>query len=156
MGLAWQCYSDSHRARENSDSPPGIRRFNQYWTTTISQEVGDRERLRLGVRTSLELARHPELSRVVKNLLDPADEALASDETLDKWIWRNVSTAHHVSGTCKMGPASDPLAVVDQNGQVHGLDGLIVADASIMPDCIRANTNATTMLIAERIAEFLK
>jgi choline dehydrogenase len=47
------------------------------------------------------------------------------------------------------------MAVVDQRGRVHGLDGLLVADASIMPDCIRANTNATTMVIAERIAEFL-
>ena len=115
----------------------------------------DRQRLRYAVRTSLELARYPELASIVQQRLDPADEDLRSDETLDKWIMRRVSTGHHVSGTCKMGPASDPMAVVDQRGRVHGLDGLLVADASIMPDCIRANTNATTMVIAERIADFL-
>ena len=74
------------------------------------QEFGDRERLRLGVRLSLELARYSELSRFVKHRLDPADEDLASDETLDKWIWRNVSTAHHVSGTCKMGAGFGPTS----------------------------------------------
>ena len=55
-----------------------------------------------------------------------------------------------------MGPASDPLAVVDQYGRVHGLENLRIADASIMPDCIRANTNATTIMIGERVADFLK
>jgi choline dehydrogenase len=54
-----------------------------------------------------------------------------------------------------MGPADDPMAVVDQNGRVHGLSGLRVADASIMPDCIRANTNVTTMMIGERIADLI-
>ena len=53
-----------------------------------------------------------------------------------------------------MGPASDPLAVVDQHGRVHGLENLRIADASIMPDCIRANTNATTIMIGERVADF--
>ena len=55
-----------------------------------------------------------------------------------------------------MGPASDPMAVVDQYGRVHGLDNLRIADASIMPDCIRANTNATTIMIGERIADFMR
>jgi choline dehydrogenase len=54
-----------------------------------------------------------------------------------------------------MGPDSDPMAVVDQYGKVYGIDGLRVADASIMPDCIRANTNVTTMVIGERIADFI-
>ena len=55
-----------------------------------------------------------------------------------------------------MGPADDPMAVVSQHGKVHGLESLRVVDASIMPDCIRANTNVTTMMIGERIAEFIK
>ncbi len=54
-----------------------------------------------------------------------------------------------------MGPASDPMAVVDQYGKVHGLENLRVADASIMPNCIRANTNATTIMIAEKVADFI-
>ncbi len=52
-----------------------------------------------------------------------------------------------------MGPEGDPMAVVDQYGRVHGMDGLRVADASIMPDCIRANTNQTALMIGERISE---
>jgi choline dehydrogenase len=62
----------------------------------------------------------------------------------------------HISATCKMGPASDPAAVVDQYGRVHGVRNLRVADASIMPDCVRANTNLTTMMIGERIADFIR
>jgi len=69
---------------------------------------------------------------------------------------RNVGTQHHSSGTCKMGPDSDPMAVVDQYGRVRGLENLRVADASIMPDVVRANTNATTIMIGERIADWLR
>ena len=49
----------------------------------------------------------------------------------------------------------DPWAVVDQYGSVHGMEGLTIADASIMPDSVRANTNTTTMMIGERVADFL-
>jgi choline dehydrogenase len=55
-----------------------------------------------------------------------------------------------------MGPASDPGAVVDQYCRVHGLEGLRVIDASVMPDVVRANTNATTVMIAERVADWIK
>ena len=81
------------------------------------REPFDRQRLRLGVRTSLELAQYSELSRIIEQRLDPADEDLASDETLDKWILRRVSTGHHVSGTCKMGPAFGPTGGRRPTGQ---------------------------------------
>ena len=55
-----------------------------------------------------------------------------------------------------MGPASDPMAVVDQYGKVYGTDGLRIADASVMPDCVRANINVTVMVIGERIVDFIK
>ena len=54
-----------------------------------------------------------------------------------------------------MGPSSDPMAVVDQYMKVHGVEGLKVIDASVMPDVVRANTNATTIMIAEKAAEWL-
>ena len=60
------------------------------------------------------------------------------------------------SNLSKMGLASDPMAVIDQFGKVHGLEGLRVAHTSIMPDCIRADTNVTTMMIGERIADFVR
>ena len=68
----------------------------------------------------------------------------------------NSYTQHHISGTCKMGPSSDSRAVVSQYCHVHGLEGLRVVDASVMPDVIRANTNATTIMIAERVADWIK
>ena len=55
-----------------------------------------------------------------------------------------------------MGPESDPMSVVDQYGRVHGLEGLRIVDASIMPNCIRANTNVTTMMIGEHISDLIK
>ena len=66
-----------------------------------------------------------------------------------------VEIGQHLSGTCKMGPASDPMAVVDQFGRVHGIENLRVADASVMPDVIRANTNLTTIMIGERVADWI-
>ncbi|MDP9275753.1 MAG: GMC oxidoreductase, partial [Chloroflexota bacterium] len=72
---------------------------------------------------------------------------------LDEWLLRNVMTSHHPAGTCRMGLATDPLAVVDATGRVHGIDGLRIVDASIMPDCPRVNINATTMMVALKIAD---
>lgn len=67
-------------------------------------------------------------------------------------IRHNSSHYYHPAGSCKMGPASDPLAVVDAEGRVHGLAGLRVADASIMPVVPRANTNIPAVVVGERIA----
>ena len=119
-------------------------------------EPFDRSRMREGVHISLELANHPQYRELLLERFDPTDAELESDDSLDAWMKRTVSTSHHVSGTCKMGPASDDMAVVDQYGHVHGLEGLRVVDASIMPDCIRANTNATALAIAERVSDFIR
>jgi len=115
----------------------------------------DRERMRKGVRLGVQLAASPAFKALVIERVLPTDADLASDGALDDWLMRNLGTSHHVSGTCKMGPASDPRAVVNQYGRVHGLENLWIADASIMPDCIRANTNATTIMVGERVAEFI-
>jgi choline dehydrogenase-like flavoprotein len=120
------------------------------------QDAFDRQRLRDGVRRSLALARHQDFAPILDTLVQPTPADLASDRALDAWLRRQVTTWHHVSGTCKMGPASDAMAVVDQYGRVHGLTGLRVADASIMPDCPRANTNVVTMMIGERMADFMR
>lgn len=119
-------------------------------------ETFDRDRLREAVRFIMDLLQHSAFQEIVEEIVEPTREDLASDAALDAWMTKNVTTSHHSSGTCKMGPASDKMAVVDQYGRVHGLEGLRVADASIMPDCIRANTNVTTMVIGERIADFIR
>ena len=96
-----------------------------------------------------------DISKLIEKRLKPLDIDLESDNALDTWIKNNIGTGHHVSCTAKMGPYSDPMAVVDQYGKLHGADGIRVADASIMPDCVRANINVTVMMIGERISGFI-
>lgn len=112
--------------------------------------------MREGVGIALDLADHQGWDKLVRERVHPADADLRSDDTLDRWIMKWVQTSHHVSGTCKMGPASDSMAVVGQSGRVHGLEGLRVVDASIMPDCTRANTNSTSIVIGERVADMIR
>ena len=77
--------------------------------------------------------------------------AVDSDADLDAYIRANANTIYHPVGTCRMGP--DAQAVVDGELRVHGLSGLRVVDASVMPSIISGNTNFPTMMIAEKIAE---
>jgi choline dehydrogenase len=119
-------------------------------------EAVDRRRLRNALRLCVDLARHAAFDAILDRRIAPAEDVLASDALLDQWMRREVTTTNHISGTCKMGQASDPLAVVSQEASVHGVAGLHVVDASIMPDCVRANTNATAMLIGERMSALLR
>ena len=119
-------------------------------------EEFDLSRMREGLRLIVQLAENPALADLIEERVHPTDAELAADEALGAFIKANCSTGHHISGTCKMGPAGDPMAVVDQYAKVHGIEGLRVVDCSIMPDCIRANTNVTTMMIGEHIADFIK
>ena len=80
---------------------------------------------------------------------------LASDDALDRWMMREAHTYSHISCTCKMGPATDPMAVTGQYGKVHGMEGLRIVDASIMPDLVRAPINPTVLMIGERIADVI-
>jgi choline dehydrogenase len=92
---------------------------------------------------------------MVKELVAPSQRVMESDEALGDWIHQNVATAFHSSGTCKMGPESDPTSVVDQYCRVHGLEHLRVVDLSVAPDVVRANTNATAIMIAERASGWI-
>jgi len=108
------------------------------------------------VRLSLQLAGHEAFSDIMHTLYQPTEADLASNDALDQWLLRNASTMHHICGTCKMGPESNALAVVDQYGRVHGLAGLRMVHASILPDCPRANRNVVTMVLRERIADRIR
>jgi len=81
------------------------------------------------------------------------DSVVANDNALIDWIRRGVQGDWHACGTCKMGSESDKLSVVDSDGRLRGIDGLRIVDASIMPSVPCANTNVTTMMIAEKIAD---
>ena len=121
----------------------------------LLEDPEDRRRMREIVRLAVDLFKHPELDAMVEERIEPLDSDLDSDDALDEWLLREVTTGQHLTSTCKMGPASDPLAVVDQRLRVYGIEGLRVADASVMPDTVRANTNVTTMMIGERLADFI-
>ena len=132
---------------------PSVQPFLDY---NYLKEEFDRKRLRDTVRMCVRLADHPRFREIIEDRTEPTDAELASDDALDEFLYREVSTGQHITCTCKMGPVTDPMAVVDQYGRVHGLEGIRVVDASIMPDCVRANTNVTTMMIGERISDFIR
>ena len=115
----------------------------------------DLKRMRESARVCADLFRHAAFDDIVEERVAPADEILLDDNALDTWMKREVITAHHVSSTCKMGAANDPMAVVDQFGRVNGVDGLRVIDASIMPDTVRANLNLTVIAMAERAVDLI-
>jgi choline dehydrogenase len=85
--------------------------------------------------------------------MNPGD-AVQTDEQILEFARGNGQTTYHVVGTCKMG--QDPMAVVDDQLRVHGLAGLRVVDASIMPTMVSGNTNAATIMIAEKGADLIK
>ncbi len=80
---------------------------------------------------------------------------MATDEQLRQALRRSVTTYQHPVGTCRMGPAGDPVAVVSPNGAVHCVEDLYVIDASVMPGLPTANPNLTTMALAEHCAAAL-
>ncbi|MGE3926171.1 MAG: GMC oxidoreductase, partial [Lautropia sp.] len=85
------------------------------------------------------------------DVIDPA--ALAADATaLRRAVLEHAAGVHHVSGTCRMGPAGDRAAVTDSRGRVHGVAGLRIGDASLMPTIVRATTHLTVLMIGEKIA----
>ena len=83
-------------------------------------------------------------------------EAVQSDEELDGFIRDAVESAYHPCGTCRMGATSDPLAVVDPELRVIGIDALRVVDASVMPDLVSGNINAAVVMIAEKAADLIR
>jgi choline dehydrogenase len=114
----------------------------------------DRRVMLGGLRLVRQLLSTPELAPYVERETLPGPAAQSDDELLD-FARRNGSTCYHLIGTCRMGPASDPTAVVDDGLRVHGLEALRVVDASIMPHMPSANTYASTLMIAEKGAALI-
>jgi 5-(hydroxymethyl)furfural/furfural oxidase len=95
----------------------------------------------------------------IRNVLSnaPSLDALLNDPArLKAYLRANAMSVSHVSCTCRMGVAEDPMAVTDATGLVHGVQGLRVVDASLMPIIPRANTNLPTYMMAEKIADAIK
>jgi len=136
-----------------TSTDPAVQPFLDY---RYLEDEFDRRRLRDLVRLCVKLGQDEGYKDIIEERIEPTDAELESDDALDVFLRREVTTGQHISCTCKMGPASDPMAVVDQYGKVHGLQNIRIVDASIMPDCVRANTNVTTMMIGEHIADFIR
>jgi predicted dehydrogenase (TIGR03970 family) len=120
------------------------------------QHLNDIRRVREGLRLAVSLLKSDAYKDVADYRIHPTDDVLANDDTLDGWIRQTVGTARHVSGTCKMGPDADPMAVVDQYCRVKGVQGLWVADASVMPRIPRSGgAHATVIMIGERVVDWI-
>jgi choline dehydrogenase len=120
------------------------------------QHPNDARRVREGLRLAVRLLESEAYRNVVDHRIYPTDNILADDDALDLWIRQTVGTARHVSGTCKMGPDADPMAVVDQYCRVKGVQGLWVADASVMPRIPRSGgAHATVIMIGERVVDWI-
>jgi choline dehydrogenase len=119
-------------------------------------EEPDVARMADGVRKAWEILTAGPIAAITAEILGPPQPVVEDDAMLREFLFSRVNHLVHPVGTCKMGPASDPTAVVDSQGRVHGLDSLRVADASIMPNIPRANTNLTAIMIGERIADMMR
>lgn len=143
-----------------------LRSESRGWVKLASADPTAAPRMRLnGLSTERDLAEFRQCIRITREIaaqkafdfcrgpeVSPGPEA-TSDADLDAYVRRNANSAYHPSGTCKMG--TDPLAVVDPKLKVRGIDGLRVADASIMPVITAGNLNAPTMMIGERAADLI-
>jgi len=106
-----------------------------------------------GLKLLRELANKPDLRKLIVREVRPGPETII-DEDLLEYAKECGQTCWHSVSSCKMG--TDELAVVDAKLKVHGIRGIRVADASVMPLLVSSNTNAPAIMIGERCAEFLK
>jgi choline dehydrogenase len=114
----------------------------------------DRRALREGAKMVRALADQAALKPICDREEAPGRE-VQTDAEIDAWIRRKAETIYHPVGTCRMGRAGDPMAVVDSSLKVQALSGLRVVDASVMPTLVGGNTNAPTIMIAEKAADMI-
>ncbi|TDO95842.1 choline dehydrogenase [Marinomonas balearica] len=134
---------------ESSDpaAKPRIK-FNYITTEQDKQDWRDT------IRLTREILQQPALDKFREDEIQPGMN-VQSDEEIDRWVKDNVESAYHPSCTCKMGSDSDPMAVLDENLKVRGLDSLRVVDSSVFPTITNGNLNAPTIMVAERAADII-
>jgi choline dehydrogenase len=116
----------------------------------------DLRRMTDGVRLAWRLMHDGHFAPMLNEIVNLTEDVVNSDAALEAFVRDNCTTIFHPVGTAKMGPESDPMAVVDQYCRVRGVEGLRVVDASVMPNIVRANTNLTCIMIGERVAEWMR
>ncbi|WP_438766854.1 choline dehydrogenase [Kushneria sp. TE3] len=130
----------------NPDEAPGIL-FN------YMSETRDWEEFRDAIRVTRRIIEQPALDPYRGREIAPGPD-VQSDEQLDAFVRGHAETAYHPCGTCRMGEGPD--AVVDGQGRVHGMEGLRVIDASLMPVIVTGNLNATTIMMAEKLSDVVR
>lgn len=118
----------------------------------MSTEQDWRE-FRAGIRITRKIMQQPALAPFVGQEISPGIN-VQTDEEIDAFVREHAETAYHPCGSCAMGVGE--MAVVDAEGRVHGLQGLRVIDASIMPEVVTGNLNAPTIMIAEKISDLIR
>jgi len=150
--LAFQLRPDSrgsiHLKTPDAKAAPAIR------PNHLSAE-SDRRAIVAGAKLARTLARAPELDSYRGAEIGPG-EGVTSDADFLAYARANGGSVHHLIGTCKMGPGSDPNAVVGPDLRVHGLEGLRIADGSVMPLMISGHTNAPIVMIGEKAADLIR
>jgi 4-pyridoxate dehydrogenase len=139
------------RVTLNSRDPHAHPRILQRFLATDA----DWRALRTGVHMTREVAAQPSMQRFIAREFYPGSDK-TSDADIDAHIRATAITVHHPAGTCKMGSATDELAVVDTELKVRGIDALRVVDASVMPDLPSGNINAAVLMIAEKAADLIR
>ena len=113
----------------------------------------DQRTIVAGLKLCRQILANPHMQHFIASEFQPGPE-VQSDEQLLDYARRRGGTVYHPTSTCRMG--SDPLAVVNAELRVRGIDGLRVADASIMPTVVSGNTNAATIMIGEKLADMAR
>jgi choline dehydrogenase len=130
---------------------PGVAPVIRFNYMSLPQDWED---FRTSIRLTREIFAQPAFAPHVKHEIQPGADA-QNDAALDAFIAEHAESAFHPCGTCRMGRAADPGAVVDPQGRVIGVDGLRVADSSIFPRITNGNINAPSILVGEKIADHL-
>jgi len=134
-----------------SSNPKDTALFN---ANALSDPV-DVETLVRGVKLAIKITESPSLARIIKRRALPKPGVEKDPEALRDYVRSISKTVFHPAGTCKMGRPDDPMTVVNEDLKVRGVEGLRVADASIMPTLVSGNTNAPTIMIGERASRFM-
>lgn len=154
LGLAscvFKSYSFGHLEFDSADVSAKPRVLMEY----LSDER-DYDKLVDGLHRGMALVSSNAIAAVSDGVRRPTDAELADPALLEPWVRRNSSTGAHPSCTARMGPDDDPMSVCDDRGRVYGVSGLRIADASIFPRVPSANTNVPTIMVGERIAEWVR
>ena len=119
-----------------------------------NEHEDDRAAFRVAIRLTREIMAQPAMDPYRGEEIQPG-AGVRDDDAIDAWIRQNAESAYHPSCTCKIGADDDPMAVLDSDCRVRGIDGLRVVDSSVFPTVTNGNLNAPTIMVAEKAADHI-